>query len=208
MKTLRLVHLILALSLLSGFLSCSSDDSDDSLPNSFSFGGETYLMSDGLIEDDGAINPIDFMSSDTHNNMDFTISNGKFVEITEGTKPFTGPSVNTTFLIYVSLNSPGIADFQTGTFVYMDIDNATEGDIAGKFFMDGGEVETDNDGVEGGDLDGPEFQITGGSVVVAGSGPTAYTLTFDLETSGGPLTGTYSGSFTYEDTSKRLSWEK
>lgn len=202
MKTFRLVSLLLALSLLSSFLSCTSDNPEDSLSNSFSFGAETHIMVDGLIEDDGAINPINFMGADTHYNMDFTISDGAFVEIADGTKPFTGPSSSTTFLIYVSLHSPGVEDFKIGTFEYMNLDNATEEDIEGKFFMDGGEIETDNDGVEGGDLDGPEFEIIGGSVIVTGFGPTGYSLTFDLETSGGPLIGTYSGSFTYEDTSK------
>lgn len=202
METFKLVNLIFALSLLSCFLSCTNDDPEDSLSNSFSFGGEIYIMVDGLIEDDGAINPLDFMAADTHNNMDFTVSDGAFVEITDGTKPFIGPGSNTTFLVYVSLNSPVIDDFKTGTFEYINLDNATEEDIDGKYFISGGEIETDNDGVDGGDLDGPEFEIISGSVIVTGSGPIGYTLTFDLETNGGSLTGTYSGSFTYEDTSK------
>jgi len=184
-----------------GLLSCSKDDGDDvSAGSDIVFDGKTYAMVDGLISDYGSYEPIDGGSPDTHYNYDFDIIDAELVTITESDgSTYQGPAANTTIHVYVELFSPGTSTFNAGTFTYMSDDAATAADIAGKFFFFGGEVELDTDGVENGDLDGPEYEINGGTVTVTGTNKDDFALTFDVTTSGGKtLTGSYSGDFEFQ----------
>ena len=111
---------------------------------------------------------------------------------------YYGGSDDATIITYVQLYSPGTDAFQAGTFEYINPDTATLADVQGNFFFGYGEVELDNDGVENGDLDGPEFDITGGTITVTPL-EAGYDVTFDLETSAGNIRGSYSGGFQYLD---------
>lgn len=200
MQKLKSMTLILGMISVSLILSCSSDESVD-LTNQITFDGNVYIMTSGLVSDYGAYAPLDNNTGqESHYNFDFVILDAPLEQLQDGSDTFIGPSASTTIVIYIELFSPGTSTFQAGTFNYIDEDNATQADIDGEFFFSYGEIELDTDGVVNGDLDGPEYELTGGSVVVEGSGNTDYTITYNLTTTGGrSLSGTYTGEFTYSD---------
>ena len=203
MKNLRKLVFIPGMIAIAGIMSCSKDDAAETVAteNDMVFDGKTYTVVDGLISDYGSYEPLDGGSTDTHYNYDFDVVDAPLVTITDDGETYLGAGDGTTFHVYIELFSPGTSAFQAGTFSYMNEDgNPTAADIEGKFFFFAGEVELDSDGVENGDLDGPEYEINGGTVTVTGTSASNYSISFDVTTSGGKtLTGSYSGTFRFED---------
>ncbi len=201
MKRLKSMVLIPGIVAMIYLTSCSSDDSGggDAL-NVITFDGTAYTMVAGLVEDYGSGEPINDLGDATHYNFDFTIIDDEIVTITTPDETYLGAGPDATIGIYIELFSPGTSGFQAGTFNFVEYDGVTQSDIAGEYFFFGGEVELDSDGTENGDFDGDEFEITGGSVTVVGSGTTEWTITYNLQVSGGrTVVGTYTGPFTYSD---------
>lgn len=191
MKTLRIFTLALIASSLHLLISCSNDDEGTPVGSTITFNGTNYNMVGGLVLDYGASDPVTFGANETHYNYDFTI--------TDADISLVGPGASATLLVYIELFSPGTSGFEIGTFNFADENTTTVEDVDGEYFFFSGEIETDTDGVEGGDLDGPEYEITGGSVTVTGSGPENYIITYNLSTDGGQLTGTYNGQWIFID---------
>ena len=183
-------------------VSCSNDDGDTAPPltdNSMIFDGVTYTILDAAIDDYGPQDPTG-SGADTHYYHYMGFSDSEFIVVVEegDGSTYYGGSDDATIVTYVQLYSPGVEAFQTGTFEYINPDTAAFADVDGNFFFGYGEVELDNDGVENGDLDGPEFDITGGTITVTPL-DMGYDVTFDLETSAGNIRGSYSGGFQYLD---------
>ena len=205
MKNLTSLTLILGITVGTFLSSCSSDDSDPTVGGgSITFDGTARNLVDGLVADYGPARPSDESTSDTHYNFDFTIVDVQFQQVTEDGETYYSAQ-NANFGVYVELFSPGTSGFQAGTFNFVEEDPVTEdpslADIDGKSFFTYADVyigtgATDSDG----DPIFEEHSATGGSVVVTGSGQTNYTLTYNLQFSGGrTLVGSYAGSFKYED---------
>lgn len=201
MKLLKSSALILGVIVGTSLISCSDDDTEtQNGENQISLDNQTYTLTDGIIQDYGSETPFDQTTDDSHYNFDFIVLDSDVVEIQDDGDTYIGAGPETTILVYIELFSPGATGFQAGTFNYFDESTTTQSDVDGEFFFTYGEVETDTDGVVNGDLDGPEYEVIGGSVTVVGSGTTDYTITFDLTLTGNrTLTGTYSGDFTYFD---------
>ncbi|WP_425391249.1 hypothetical protein [Ekhidna sp.] len=167
--------------------SCSKDDGPSSGENVLTFDGNAYTMVDGLVSDYGSGFPYSSDQSTAHYNLDFTVFDGEITLFEDGFS-----SVGVTLEVYVELFAPG-ESFSAGTFQYVD-DDASASETENKHVFSAGEV------IVVGSSSDNEYEVTGGSVVVSGSGNTNYTLTYNLQVEGGrTLTGTYAGSFKYED---------
>ena len=186
---------------MAGLLSCSKDDGDSASGVEITFDGKTYTMVAGRSEDYGSSNPADDSNSDTHYNFDLTIADAAFVQITDtdGDIEFRAGD-DITFGVYVELFSPTTASFQVGTFNFIANADALAS-IEGKFWFSAAEVFIPTGGVDSdGDPSFDEYEATGGTVTVTGSGPTDFVITYNLQFSGGKtLTGTYSGDFVFSD---------
>ncbi len=202
MKYSKMLTLALGVIVISFLSSCSKDDSDDLVTNQISFDGKTYTMVGGLIEDYGSGSPADNSNSDTHYNYDFTIADVAFQQFTDEFDDIEYNATNATFGVYVELFSPTTTSFEVGTFSFItesqsDILASIEGNYffsAAEAYIPTGTVDADGDPVY------TEFEATGGTVTVSGSGPTNFTITYDLQFSGGKtLTGTYNASFIFSD---------
>ncbi|MEP5610838.1 MAG: hypothetical protein ABJP45_01250 [Cyclobacteriaceae bacterium] len=202
MKRFKNVALIPGMIVMLGLLSCSKDDGDTvSAGSDIVFDGKTYAMVDGLISDYGSYEPLDGEGTATHYNFDFDIVDAALVTITDSDgDTYQGAGDATTIHVYVELFAPSTTSFSAGTYEYVNDETATPADIAGKFVFFSGEVELDSDGVENGDLDGPEYEINGGTVTITGTNKDDFAITFNVTTSGGKtLTGSYSGEFDFQD---------
>lgn len=197
---------LLALGFL--FFSCGDDDGGSTTGGTFTFDGQTYTAVDGFIEDYGAVDPFEGGGTATHFNYVMGISDADFVMITDDGDPYFGGSDGVSIVIYLNLYSDGVTSFQDGTFSFIDLDGASTADISGESFFTRGELELDDDNLApNGDLDGDEYEITGGTITLTGS-ETNYTIDFDLDIteweSGTPVgnaVGSYSGEFQYQDNS-------
>ncbi len=200
MKNLKTLTLVLGAIVL--FSSCSSDDSDDLGDNQITFDGKTYTMVGGVVEDYGAGSPADDGTSDTHYNYDFTIADVAFQQTTDSDGDIEYRANDLTFGVYVELYSPTTASFAVGTFNFIsDAQSDVLASIDGNYFFSSAEAFIPTGTVDSdGDPNFDEFEATGGTVTVSGSGPTAFTITYDLQFAGGKtLTGTYNGSFVFSD---------
>lgn len=190
------------------FAACSDDDDSGtttaggtnggSNSTSITFDGRNYNMSAGLIGDFGPSG----LDENTHYNYDFAITDDDLVFITDTVfnESYYAPGESATISVYIELFSPDTAGFQTGTFTYIDEDDIDSAAISGNYFFSTGEIELDDDGVVMGDLDGDEFDIAGGTVIVSGTGPTSFTIDFNIQTDDGKtLSGKYSGPWIYQD---------
>jgi len=207
MKNFRISTLLMALVALLSFSACSDDDSDDNnsgganspASNTIVFDGTTYNLKSGLASDYGAAS---FGNSNvsSHYNYDFDVLDGTISANPDTTGDEYILSTNTTISLYVELFSPDTTSFKTGTFSYIPDSLVTEALVQGKYWFSASDVQLDNDGVVNGQLDGPNYDVVGGSVIVSGTGPASYALTYNLQVEGGRnLTGTYNGSFLYND---------
>lgn len=207
MKNFRITTLLTATVALLSFSACSDDD-DDSNPNgnnppassSISFDGKSYNMKSGLVIDYGATS-IEVFAPETHYNYDFIVTDGPINFVQDSVNgDFYLPGSNSTISVNIELLSPDTSNFKSGTFNFIDEDSVSVASASGKYFFSYGEVELDNDGVVDGDFDGPEFDVVGGFVVVSGTSASNYSINYNLQVEGGrTLTGTYSGSFIYEN---------
>ncbi len=174
--------------------------------NSFTFNGETYVAVDGFIEDNGDVDPLEDGNPVSHYNYVVGISDADFQLIEEdGGDTYFGGDDGVSIVIYFDLYSDGITSFQTGTFDFIDLDNAAVTDISGESFFANGEIELDDDGLApNGDLDGAEYEIIGGTIELTGSANN-YTIDFTIEVADeaenpvGAAVGSYSGTFQYLD---------
>ncbi|WP_424961164.1 hypothetical protein [Ekhidna sp.] len=196
--------------LLFGFLifSCGDDDGGNTAGGTFTFDGQTYTAVDGFIEDYGAVDPFEGGGTATHFNYVMGISDADFEKYLDEGDLYFGGDDGVSIVIYLNLYSDGVTSFQEGTFNFIDLDGASAADISGKSFFTRGELELDDDGLApNGDLDGAEYEITGGTITLTGS-ETNYTIDFDLVitewetgTPVGNAVGSYSGEFQYQNNS-------
>ncbi|MEQ8623587.1 MAG: hypothetical protein RJQ00_02655 [Vicingaceae bacterium] len=207
MKNFRITTLLMATIALLSFSACSDDDSDDNnsggtkspTSNTITFDGTTYNLNSGLASDYGATT-IGNSNVSSHYNYDFETLDGTITANQDTTGDEFIRSANSTISIYVELFSPDTSSFKTGTFNYIPDSMVTEVSIQGKYWFSASDVQLDNDGVVDGQFDGPNYDVVGGSVIVSGTGPASYTLTYNLQFEGGRnLTGTYNSSFLYND---------
>lgn len=197
-----MLTLTLGVAVISFLSSCSSDDSDELGANQITFDGNTYTMVGGLVEDYGAGSPADNATSDTHYNYDFTVADAEFVQFTDDFGDIEFRANDATFGVYVELFSPTTTSFDVGTFTFIDGDQSEVlTSIDGKYFFSAAEAYIPTGGVDSdGDPEFDEFEVTGGTVTVSGSGPTDFTITYDLQFAGGKtLSGSYNGSFVFSD---------
>lgn len=201
MKNLKAIALILGVGVISILSSCSSDDSGDVVNNVITFDGNTYTMVAGVVEDYGAFNPEDDAETDSHYNYDFTIADAAFVMEVDEFNDVEYEAPGATFGVYVELFSSGASDFQTGTFTFIGHEESDAGAGAGTSFFSAAEAYIPTGGTDSdGDPEFIEHEATGGSVTVSGSGPTDFTITYNLQFSGGrTLTGTYNAGFVFSD---------
>jgi len=204
MKKIKLLGTLFLCISLSVLTSCSDDDEGNgsagtsASSSKITFDGTDYNMSAGLVSDYGPIG----VGVPTHYNFDFAITDDNLVQFTDTSvnETYYVPGSAATISVYLELFSPDTTGFKVGTFTYMDGSNLDSAAVSGRYFFTEGEVELDSNGVVMGDFDGDEFEVTGGAVVVSGTGPTNYTISYNLQTERGKtVTGTYKGPFIYED---------
>jgi len=192
MKKIMNLKSLLLLILAGVFLMSCNEDEDDNTPEDvITYDGVSYAMKDGVIYDYGAATPY---IVPTHYNYDFVITDASLVKKTESDgDTYWSIGDETTFGVYIELYSPGTSSFKTGTFEYLEWhDDVTQADFDGKYFFSDAEVILISNNTE------IEYEATGGTVKVLGSG-LEYTLDFDLVLNNGKtLKGNYSGLFKYE----------
>ncbi len=179
------------------------DMEDPSEENTLVYNNTNYTIKDGGIEDYGAFPPLD-NGITSHYNFDFYIFDADFTIVTEGEDIYWEAPPDATFGFYAELFSPGIGGFQTGAFQFMDLSNANQSSINGKYFFDYADVYIDSRGFfdeNGEERDNfqVEQEVVGGTITVSGSGLN-YTLNVDVTLQNGQrLQGSCSLTFEYID---------
>ncbi|MEQ8556383.1 MAG: DUF4493 domain-containing protein [Cyclobacteriaceae bacterium] len=168
-------------------------------PNTAIFDATVYPLVDAYIDDRAAEDPLE-IGSNTHFGYEVGVSDAAFVVFTEtgGQQYFVGTN-GASMKIYFTLFAPDQSTFINGTFNYVDQNTTTIDVVGGQPFFSAGEIEFDDDGIlPNGDFEDAEYSITGGTVTVSGTTGN-YTVEFDLETTGGPAVGNFTGDFQYLD---------
>ncbi len=168
-------------------------------PNTAVFDATVYPLVDAYNDDYGIEDPLD-IGLQSHYGYEIGVSDASFVVFTEtgGQQYFVGTN-GASMKVYFTIYAPDQSTSIIGTFDFVDQNTATIDDVGGQPFLGNGELEFDDDGIlPNGDFEDAEYSIIGGSVTISGA-PGNYTIDFDLQTSGGPVVGNYTGALQYLD---------
>ncbi len=171
MKLLKLMSMLCVAVL---FFACGDDDDGDnggSGNNQFTYGGSTYSLANGYLEEWGENAGMDSYDWDV-----ILISSGLDIDVSTGEASGTGDYV------YLDLNTSSETGLVAGTYTFED-ERAPMSIVASGFGINY-DTETET---------GDEYDFNGGTVTVAIDGSTT-TVTFDLTVvGGGSITGNFSG---------------
>ncbi|NNE27503.1 MAG: hypothetical protein HKN09_11730 [Saprospiraceae bacterium] len=164
MKFKALLSSLLLVGTLIMFYSCGSDDDSN---GSFTFDGNNYTLSAGLIEDYG---------SNGNGSWDYDVT-----LVSDGISFANDELTGTGDFVYLDLNTSSNGGLESGTYNW----SSTRGPLTIVSATVGLDFNVET-------LSGTGVNLTGGSVTVDVSGQDV-TITLNLEATGMLLTGTYSG---------------